>query len=504
MHYVSLIIEFLRGRPAVVFWTAALAQAVLWTLIPALFYSAPPGDVPLVLAIGHEFMLGSYLGPPLAFWLGEIAFRIAGSFGLYLLAQACIVTAYWAVFTIGRAIVGTKHAVLAVLLMVGIAAFTVPSPDFGPAVLAAPLWALALLHYWRAVGEGNRGAWFLLALFLGLLLLANYAGIILVALMILFTLATGRGRRAFLFPEPWIAVLLLVIVVFPHAAWLATANDLVIAGINDSAAAPDSWSPGIWLCVVLLASHLGLLLLVALAGNWPLRRRRWRDQAPEIDRNPVEPFARRFVYFFAAAPAACAIAIAFASGLLGPLDRIAPLILLSGLAVVVVAGDQIFLYRERLVSSAWLGLLVLPPVLVILGLFVLPWVTASDLKIAQPAKVEGQFFGDNFQRRTGKPLVYVTGDARLAPMVALAAPSRPHVYFAWAPQRSPWASPGDVVAQGGMLVWPATDNTGAPPPTLKAQFPATVAEVPRSFARSIQGILPLIKVGWAVLRPASP
>jgi len=42
------------------------------------------------------------------------------------------------------------------------------------------------------------------------------------------------------------------------------------------------------------------------------------------------------------------------------------------------------LYRERLVSSAWLGLLVAPPVLVALGLLVLPWTVAVDLKIAQP------------------------------------------------------------------------------------------------------------------------
>jgi hypothetical protein len=483
----------------VVFWTAALTQALLWTLIPALFYSAPPGDVPLVLAVGHEFMLGSYLGPPLAFWLGEIAFRIAGTLGLYALAQACIVTAYWAVFTLGRAIVGTKHAVVAVLLMVGIAAFTVPSPDFGPAVLSAPLWALALLHYWRAVGEDKRGSWFLLALFLGLLLLANYVGIILVVLMIVFTLATARGRRALLLPEPWIATLLLVIVVFPHAAWLETASDLVISGIGDSAAIPGAWPPGVWLCLTLVASHLGLGLMVAISSGW-LRQR--RERAPEIDRNPVETFGRRFVYFFALAPAACAIAIVFASGLLGPLDRIAPLVVLSGLAVVVAGGDEILLYRERLLSSAWLGLLVLPPALVVTGLFVLPWMGGSDLRIAQPVMTEGQFFGDNFQRRTAKPLPYVTGDAKLAPLVALGAPSRPHVYFAWAPERSPWATAGDVVNKGGMIVWPATDNTGAPHPTVKAQFPALVPEVPRSFARSIQGILPLIKVGWAELRPA--
>src|SRR5215510_4754545 len=194
MHYVSLLVEFLRGRPAVVFWTVALTQAALWTLIPAIFYSAPPADAAMLLAIGREFVLGSYLGPPLAFWLGEIAFGVAGSFGLYALSQACIVVTYWAVFALGRGIVGIRHAILAVLLMVGITAFTVPSPNFGPAILAAPLWALALLHYWRAVGEQRRGYWVVLAVDLGLLLLTSYVGLILLALIVAFTLSTVRGR----------------------------------------------------------------------------------------------------------------------------------------------------------------------------------------------------------------------------------------------------------------------------------------------------------------------
>ncbi len=498
MHYVSLIIEFLRGRPAVVFWTAALTQAFLWTVIPSLFYSAPPGDVPILLAIGHELVLGSYLGPPLSFWLGELAFRIAGTFGLYALAQICIVVAYWAVFTLGRAIVGTRHAVLGVLLMVGIAAFTVPSPDFGPAVLAAPLWALALLHYWRALGEGRRGAWFLLAVDLGLLLLASYVGLILFTLMLVFTLVTTRGRQALLHPEPWISGLLFAIVLFPHIAWLKGASELVLGGFNDSVAVAGRLSPGTWLCIALLATHLGLALLVAVASGWPRKR---RERAPEIERNPVAPFARRYVYFFALAPAVGAVATAFVTARLGPFDRVAPLVVLSGLAVVLAAGDQVLIYREKLVSSAWLGLLVAPPLLVVLGLLLLPWTVAADLKIAQPANAQGSFFADTFQRRTGKPLLYVSGDERIAPLVALGAPSRPHVYFAWAPQRSPWAKPADVGTQGGILVWPAADNVGTPPATLKAQFPTMVPEVPRVFARSIQGLLPLIRVGWAMLRP---
>jgi hypothetical protein len=501
MHYVSLLVEFLRGRPAVVFWTVALTQAALWTLIPALFYSAPPGDVPMLLAIGHEFVLGSYLGPPLSFWLGEIAFAMGGSLGLYALAQACIVVAYWAVFALGRVIVGTRHAVLAVLLMVGIAAFTVPSPNFGPAILAAPLWALALLYYWRAVGEGRRGYWFLLALDLGLLLLASYVGLILLALMIVFTPSTARGRRACFHPEPWIAALLLCIVVFPHALWFSSGRSLILEGIEESVAAAGRLSPGMWLCLALVLTHLGLALLVTLTSGWP---RHPRERAPEIDRNPVEPFARTFIFVFALAPALMAIAVAFASGRLGPLDRVAPLVVLSGLAVVVAAGDKVLLYRERLVSTAWLGLLVAPPVLVPVAMAIFPWTVGIDLRIAQPANAEGRFYADIYQRRTGKPLIYLSGDPRVAPLVALAAPSRPHVYFAWAPQRSPWASPANIRAQGGILVWPAADNSGTPPETLKVQFPEMVPEVPRSFPRAVQGLLPLIRLGWSMQRPLTP
>jgi hypothetical protein len=498
MHYVSLIIEFLRGRPAVVFWAVALTQAFLWTVIPALFYSAPPGEAPLLLAIGHEFVLGSYLGPPLSFWLGEVAFRIAGSFGLYALAQACIVTAYWAVFSLGRLIVGTRHAVLAVLLMVGISAFAVPSPGFGPAIMAAPFWGLALLHYWRAVGEGERGYWFLLAVDLGLLLLSSYIGVILIALMVVFTLVTSRGLRALRHMEPWIAVLPLFIVVFPHAMWLWSDGALVVGGFNDTAAAAGGLSSWLWLCVALLLTHLGLILLVALASGWP---RRPRERAPEIDRGPIEPLARAYVYVFALAPAIIAVGFVFATGKLGPFDRLAPLVLLSGLAVVVLAGDQVLLYRERLVSSAWVGLLVAPPLMVVLGLALAPWVSGSDLAIAQPANRQGQFFADNFVRRTGQPLRYVTGDVRIAPLIALGAPSRPHVYFNWAPQRSPWATVIDFHTHGGLLVWPIGERSATPPATVKAQFPEMVPEVPRSFARAVQGFLPLIRLGWAVVRP---
>src|ERR1700687_2092614 len=120
MLYVSIIVELLRSRPALTVGIAAGAQAAIWALVPAAFYAGPPGNLPAVLAVGHEFQLGTDLGPPLAFWLADIVYMILGIAGVYLLAQACVVVTYWAVFRLGCAIVGPPQAAMAVLLMLGI------------------------------------------------------------------------------------------------------------------------------------------------------------------------------------------------------------------------------------------------------------------------------------------------------------------------------------------------------------------------------------------------
>src|SRR4051812_9740495 len=220
MFRVSLILEALRARPALMFWVAALAQGTLWTLVPALFYAAPPGEVPLVLAVGHEWLLGSPYGPPLANWVAETAFTLGGVVGLYVIAQLCVVITYWAVFALGRRIVGTAHAAMAILLMAGISVFTVPTVNFGPAVLAMPLTALTLLLGYRALADNWHGDWLAAGIALGLLLLTSYAGLILLALMTVFIAATARGRGRLGSIAPWVAAIIVVLINFPHLYWL--------------------------------------------------------------------------------------------------------------------------------------------------------------------------------------------------------------------------------------------------------------------------------------------
>src|SRR5262245_56421776 len=93
MLYVSILLELLHSCRARAVWLAVHRQAFLWTLVPALFYGATPGALATRIAIGHEFPLGTYLGPPLAFWLADVVYILSGHhlFGVYLLSQICVV-----------------------------------------------------------------------------------------------------------------------------------------------------------------------------------------------------------------------------------------------------------------------------------------------------------------------------------------------------------------------------------------------------------------------------
>src|SRR5215218_1157692 len=499
MHTASLIVELIRSRPKLVVWTLAIAQAALWLLVPSLFYSAPPGDLPRVMAIGREFQLGSGFGPPLAYWLAEIAYRAAfnSMLGVYALAQGCVIVTYLALFALGREIVGPRHAALAVVLMVGIFAFTMRTPEFGPALLAAPLWTLILLHYWRAVEQGRRLYWYFIGLKFGLLLLTTYLGVLLLMLLLVFTAATERGRAAVVHLEPWAAGVIMVLVFFPHLIWFDEAREALNLVALSGGGAPDRASAFVSIGGAVVIAHAGFLALIAVATA-PERGGR---EPPNVDRPALDPFARLFVYYFALVPVWAALLFLTLIGRAGLFVGVAPLVVFSGLAVVVAAGDSIRIQHQRGAALLWMALLIGPPIGAIAMVTVLPWIFPLDLRVTLPSRAMGQFFAESFQRRTGQPLAVVAGESRLSELVALSVPTRPSLLLQAAPERTRWVSPQMLNEKGAVVVWTATDATGAPPTEIRAQFPDLVAELPQRFERRIEGRRAPLRVGWAVIRP---
>jgi hypothetical protein len=503
MFYVPLYFEAIRTRPSLVFWVATLAQAALWLAVPMLFYSSPPGDLAQVLAIGHEFQFDSDVGPPLAFWIAEAAYRVGGLLGVYALSQLCVIVTYWCVFRLGSAIIGPAQAVVAVLLMVGISAFTVPTPDFDPTILTMALWAIVLSRYWQAVAEGDRRSWYVLGAAAALMLLTSEAALILLGPLVLFTVLTERGRAALGRLDPWIVTVVLVGFLFLHLLWLEGSADSLtptIERLRDAASGQQNTLAWLRLLSALVLAHAGLAILVVLAGGWPRAR---SGPTPALTRGAVDAFGRTFVKVFAIVPALLATIISVLLERPLPIAGTAPLVVLSALGVILVAGDSIEFYHQRILGFTWAGLLIVPTILVPFVLILLPWTLRTNLTVAEPSAAMGRFFADTFQSRTGRPLAVVTGETAIAAIVAIGAPSRPSVYFESDPERSPSVTPDEIREKGAVVVWLAADTAPTPPPLIKAHFPDLIPEVPRTFERRVQGRLPLLRVGWGVIRPAS-
>jgi len=501
MRFTSLVIELIRARPRLVVWLVVLCHSALWLLLASLLYRSPPGDLATLLAYGREYQVGTDLGPPLALWLADIAFRAAGNhmFGVYLLAQLCSIAMFWALYLLARTIVGGQHAVLAVLLTMTVTAFSSPGLEFGPLVLARPLWALLLLHSWRLIGQNRRNAWFAWSIEAGLLLLTTSAAPGLLLLLIGFALATPRGRRTLMSLDPLFAVLVIVVLALPYAIWLIRADTL--GSPHWPSLAQLSGRALRWAALVggLLAALSGVVLLTVLNSGWFGRN---PEEAPIIYRPPVDPLAREFVYFFAIAPPLLGSVI---SGLFD-FDHVAGgagvALLMSGLGVVVVAGDLIHLRHQQVLRSVWAAAVVAPALAVLATTLFVPWTGSGEVTTSLPARMIANFFGDSFERRTNQPLPAVTGDAQLAALISLGA-GRPHLLLDAEPQRTPWLSLPKFNQTGGVVVWRASDTIGSPPPDITQRFPGLVPEVPRAFEWFVTGRQPLLRIGWAIVRPKS-
>ena len=502
MRFTSLVVELIRARPRLVVWLVVLMQATLWLFVPLLMYRSPPGDLATVLAFGREYQVGTDLGPPLSFWLADIAFRAAGNnmFGVYLLAQLCSIATFWTLYLLARAIVGGQQAVLAVLLAITVLAFSSPTLEFGPQVLARPLWALLLLHSWQLLGQNRRNVWFTWSIEAGLLLLTTSAAPALLAFVVGFAAATSRGRRILMSFDALYALLVIFVLVLPYLVWLIRAD---APGLPHWPAMADlNGRLFHWLALLgaLLFALVGIAILAALNARFLDRD---PDEAPAIFRPPVDPFARSFVYFFAIAPA---LGGSLISGFFD-LDRVfggtGVALLMSGLAVIVASGDLIHLRRQRILRSVWAGAIIAPALAVIVSALIVPWTAGSEVATSLPAVAIGHFFDESFERRTGQRLRAVTGDAELAALISL-APARPRLFMMGTPERTPWINLAKFNQNGGVVVWRTSDTIGTPPPEVARQFPGLVPEVPRAFDWLVNGRQPVLRVGWAIVRPKAP
>jgi hypothetical protein len=493
MQKVSEIIE---QRPGAVFVAFLALHFTVWTALPAILYLNLPLDLIEALVYGREWQLGYDKLPPLPWWLVEITYRLFGrDVAYYALAQLTVISAFAVVWAMARQLVGVVGALVAILIIDGLHYFTFTAPKFNHDVIQLPFWALAGYAYWAALRRGRMTHWILLGLAVGISLWAKYFIIVLAAPLALFVLFDKHARRTLATPGPWIAIAVAVTVMAPHLIWLVE-NDFLPFNYVDARAAHfhgvlDYIFKPPWFSLLQLGHLLPSLLIAA-----PYLRR----DVPVAEQTSrlADEFDRRVVTLLAFGPAATLTLLSLISGRNAVPLWGYPLWLFLGLWFVLIARalERVTLYR---IVFLWGVVQIL-----VIAAFVIHYTVQPRLNQRYRAELfPGDRLGIEMSRRfrtlTGQPLAYVIGSMWDGGNISHYAPERPRVLIDGNPNRAPWIDLGDLRARGAIVVWTGNADPRVVPPAYRAIAADAEVQPPFSLPFHIAG--PVVRVGWALLRP---
>jgi hypothetical protein len=500
----TVFVEGLRANPAGFLVIALAAHTLLWTLVPLISEPTAAPRLAVGIALGREFRLGYVDTPPLAPWLIEIAYVLAGRFGALALGPLTVALAGWFLFGLARRILGERQGAMATLLMVGVHPVAFPIGAFDAHLLAMPLVAFAALAWWRAIREGGRH-WIVLAAALALSAYAGLHGLFVLLALAGLTAAMADGRAAVVRDHgnvlAWIALGLFVLLLLPRLLWLYFHGFQGLAPGTGAGLDPESFLGPFDVISGVMLGHAGFIVLIVLTT--PIATS-IKEIAPDFTRAPLGEFAQGAVATVALAPALLAGLIAALLQWQMPITAAAALFLYSGLFVIAAANETIYLHRQRAVAVAACVLLILPPVLEAASNFLAPWIGESGRPSNFPAEATGRRMTEVFRARAGRPLEIIAGEAGLVSQIALASPDRPHVFPDAEKARAPWINDERLRQAGAVAVWRIEGAITAPPAALAARLPGLTPEAPLSLNWARAGRLDPVRLGWAIIPPARP
>ena len=439
-------------RPGQVVFALCAAQALFWTLAPALSHSALPLDTVEMLVWGREGVVATYKHPNLPGLLLE-AVRHA-SFGMmwtaYAAAQACIVATFAAVYLLGRELLGPVRALAGTLLLTGIFYFSWPTPEMKHNLMEMPLWAWLCLALWRSTRGGRLSWWIALAVFAGLAVWAKYSAAVVLATAAAWICADARARACLATPKPWIGLAVFAAIVAPQAAFLIETDLLPLDYASVRAGRADG--PAQFL-LAQIANHGMFFVMAAVAGLL----------GAGAGRSSAGADARRFLAVMGLGPALLAIALAAVAGTGLRNMWGMPMFNLSGLLLLALGR----LNEPGLRRLTAFSLLLVAAVPAAYAASVLLRGALSDRpsRVVWPQTEISRRLTEAWVRETGRSLRVVAGPAWEAGLVALGTPGSPSVLIDGSVRKSPWVTGTDIARFGALAVW----RTDVPPaPDLQA------------------------------------
>ena len=126
---------------------------MVWTLVPILVCPNLQLDLAEDLALGKEWQLGYWKHPPLPWWVADFVYRLTGQIeSVYVLGPLAAVLCFYAVWLLGRDIIGSFRALLRGPRSGGRAFYNFSAVKFAHDQMQLPFWGFTGLFFYRAVG----------------------------------------------------------------------------------------------------------------------------------------------------------------------------------------------------------------------------------------------------------------------------------------------------------------------------------------------------------------
>ncbi|MCA8995891.1 MAG: glycosyltransferase family 39 protein [Planctomycetaceae bacterium] len=298
--------------PTVPFFGWMLVFHVIgWTLLAAWTQPNVPSLTLELLTHPEGAAWGYVEHPPLAVWLAKFSTLITAPhvWPVYLLAQLCTAISMTCVWLLARRFLHPWTAVCASLVLAACYLLTISASSLTPSHVAGACWSVTILSFHTALTNTKRRYWMATGLFLGLGFLASYATALLLLAMFIFTVLDERARRCWDSSWPFLAALVMGLVVFPHAIWL-WANDFVTVGYSFpiSSSGADHFVHPIKFILLQMVAIFPLLLVLSPLVNWFNL-----DETMGSSEDDRE-FVRRFLLWVTCLPPAVLVAASVVSG----------------------------------------------------------------------------------------------------------------------------------------------------------------------------------------------
>lgn len=501
------LVDFARREPFDVLVIVLVLHVFVWTLMPALLNANLQLDLAEDLALGKEWQLVYWKHPPLPWWIAAGLYQLTGDVRMvYLLGPLSAAVAMWAVWRLGKDIVGGFPALLAVLALEGLHFFNFSVVKFAHDQCQLPFWALTALFFHRALTREKILDWALAGVFLALSFWSKYAAFALAATLGLFLLVDRDARKAWRTPGPYVMAIAFALVVAPNAWALVQSDFLPFRYVDARAKTAARWWQFVWYPLQWSFGQLFFLLptlgLLALLYPPP-----WKTTTAPLTIGDVEPnvirsgaFDRRYLAWLAIGPFLVTTLVALPLGRLPVAMWGYPLWSILPLAIVAWRDAPLDPVRLKRFAAAVIAVLVIMPLAYVVVEEVEPMLRDRPKATQFPGRRLADIVTRDFFEKTGQPLTYVAGTEFAANNVAVYGPTRPHVIVHGDPALSPWIDMDDVKKRGVLLVW--EEQGAALVDDWMKTFPGATVRGRVTLPRQAHGKVAPVRLQYAIVPPA--